>query len=108
MAREEAMATFIMVTRLNSAGVDSPQALEELEKHTMGCIRKQCPDVEWMGSYAALGPYDYVDIFRAADIESATKVTALMRTVAHAHTEVWPVTEWGRFKQLVHGLSADA
>lgn len=98
------MTTFMMVTRLNSGGVGSPRELEDLEKQVMASIRKECPDVEWVSSYAALGPYDYVDIFRADEVETATRVTTLMRTVGHAHAEVWPLTEWSRFKEMVHQL----
>lgn len=98
------MNTFIMVTRLSSEAVSSPGSLEKLEKQAVKRIGKECPSVEWLGSYAALGPYDYVDIFRADDIETATKVATLIRTCGHAHSEVWPVIEWARFKELVHGL----
>jgi hypothetical protein len=52
-------------------------------------VRKECPDVEWVSSYAILGPCDYLDIFRAKDVETASKVT-----FGHAHTEIWTATEW--------------
>jgi hypothetical protein len=102
------MNTFIMMTRLNSDAASSPRALEQLEQRAMGCIRKECPSVKWLGSYAALGPYDYIDIFKADGIETATKVSTLIRTFGHAHSEVWPVTEWTRFKKMVHELPQKA
>lgn len=51
-----------------------------------------------------LGPYDYLDIFEAPEIETAMKVSTLVRTFGHAHTEVWAATEWQRFKELVRAL----
>lgn len=99
------MNTFMMMTRLNSEAASSPQALEQLEKQAVKKIREECPSVEWLGSYATLGPYDYADIFRADDNETATRVATLIRTLGHAHCEVWPVTEWARFKELVEGFS---
>lgn len=100
------MSTFIMVTRLESDAARSPRAFEQLEKSTMAVVRSQCPDVEWLSSYAALGPYDYVDIFRATDIDTATKVSALVRACGHAHAEIWPATEWSHFKELMRSMPA--
>jgi ribosomal protein S25 len=34
--------------------VRSPKALEELERQVMERVRKECPDVEWVSSYAIL------------------------------------------------------
>ncbi len=102
------MATFILLTRLNTDAVKSPQRLEQLEREVVDCIGKNCPDVKWVSSYAILGPYDYVDIFIAPDIEAAMRVSTLIRTFGHAWTEVWAATEWNRFKELVRSLPEEA
>jgi hypothetical protein len=68
-----AMPTFIMLTRLNPDAVRSPKGLETLERDAMKRVREECPKVEWLNSYAVLGPYDYLDIFVAGDIETAAK-----------------------------------
>jgi uncharacterized protein with GYD domain len=99
-----AMPTFIMLTRLNPDAVRLPRDLEQLERRAIEAIRKDCPGVEWLGSYAVLGPCDYLDIFLADDIETATRVSALIRTFGHANTEIWAATEWDRFKELVRTL----
>ena len=99
------MPTFIMLTRLDPEAVRSPRKLEQLEKDVMARIRKECPGVEWDNSFATLGPYDYLDIFRASDIESAARVSALIRSYGHAQTEIWAATEWSRFKEIVRDLS---
>lgn len=98
------MQTFVMLTRLSPGNTRSPRALEDVEHEVMDRIRKDCPGVEWERSFAVLGSYDYVDIFRAPDIESAAKVATLVRTVGHAQAEVWAATEWHRFKELIRGM----
>ena len=98
------MSTFIMLTRLTHGALVSPSSLENLEREVMTRIEAECPDVKWGVSYAVLGPYDYLDIFEAPDIETATKVATVVRTFGHAETEVWGATEWARFKEIVRYL----
>ena len=98
------MSTFVMLTRLASGALRSPRSLEKLEQQAMERIRAECPEVKWLSNYAILGSWDYLDIFEARDIETATKVSTLVRTFGHAHTEVWAATEWSRFKEMIREL----
>ena len=100
------MPSFIMLTRLNDDAVRVPRALEQLERDAMSRVRDECPGVEWLGSYAVLGPCDYLDIFLAEDIDTAARVSALIRTFGHAKTEIWAATEWDRFKEIIRSLPA--
>jgi uncharacterized protein with GYD domain len=94
------MSTFVMLTRLAPTAVHSPDDLKTLETKAVAAVKEHCPAVEWKADYAVLGPYDYLDVFEAPDLETATKVSMLIRTVGHAHTEVWPATAWQRFNSL--------
>lgn len=98
------MPTFILLTRVSPEALRSTHAVETLERQAMGAVREQCPQVEWLQSYALLGPYDYLDVFHAPDIETATKVATIIRIAGHAHTEIWAATEWPRFKEIVRSL----
>jgi len=98
------MLTFVLLTRMSETAASAPRRLEELEKEMMRHIREECPTVEWINNLAVLGPYDYLDIFEAPDVETAAKVAAMVRTYGHAHTEVWGAVEWERYKELVRHL----
>jgi uncharacterized protein with GYD domain len=80
--------------------------MEDFEKRAVGHIEQECPDVTWIHSYAVLGPYDYLDIFTAPDIDTAMKVSAIIRTFGRAHSEIWGATEWGNFKDIIRSLPA--
>ena len=71
-------------------------------------VSAACPHVEWVGSYAVLGPYDYVDIFHAPNLDTATKVSTIVRTYGHAQTETWAATEWDHFKEVVRSVEERA
>jgi len=98
------MPSFVMLTRIDPGALRSAHTLEELERRAAESVRKQCPQVKWLCSYAVLGPYDYVDIFEAPDVETAAKVSTLIRVSGRAHSEVWAATEWSQFKKMVHAM----
>lgn len=103
------MTTFVMVTRLAHGALRSPGALEQLEQEVKGRITDEMGSgIEWLANYAVLGPYDYVDIFRAPDVDAAMKVATIIRTFGHAHTEIWPATEWHQYKEMVRSLPEGA
>ena len=98
------MQTYVMLTRLSPDALNSPRSLEELERKAMEHILSECPKVKWVHNFAILGPCDYLDIFRAPDAETAMKVATIIRTFAHAYTEVWTATEWKRYKEMIRHL----
>ena len=100
------MPTFIMLTKLAHGSLRSVADLEKLETRAMDRIQTECKDVAWRSNFAVLGPYDYLDVFDAPDIETAMKVSTIVRTFGHADTEVWPAKTWRDYKDMVRGLSA--
>jgi uncharacterized protein with GYD domain len=99
---------FVMATQISPDALHSTRSLELLERQAMDRVAKECPQVEWISSYATLGPYDYIDVFKAPDVETATKVAALIRVLGHSHTEVWSALPWEGFKRMLGTLSQAA
>jgi len=98
------MPTFILQTKLAPEAVRSPRALERLQKEVTERIRSACPSVKWVASWAVLGPSDYLDVFEAPDVETAAKVSSLIRIFGHATTEVWTAVPWERFRETIQDL----
>lgn len=98
------MPTYAMLTRLSPEALARPESVVELNRQVADRIKQECPGVTWLANYAVLGPCDYLDIFEAPDIDSATKVALLVRSFGHASTETWMVTPWERFVDVARTL----
>ncbi len=95
------MATYVVLTRLTPDAVKSPRDLKQLEKMVAERVRKDCPQVKWLGNYAILGPCDYLDLFEAPNEETAARVVMILRSFGHAQTETWTALPWERFERLI-------
>jgi len=95
------MPTYVLLTRIEPEAVKNPQDLRRLEKTVSERIRSECPNVRWVANYALLGPYDYLDIFEAADEGEAARVVLIIRSFGHAVTETWSALPWERFERLL-------
>jgi len=95
------MSSYVLLTRLTPETVKTPRELKRLEKAVSEAIRRECPQVKWVGNYAVLGPYDYLDIFEAPDEMVAAKVVVIIRSFGHAETETWTALPWERFESLL-------
>jgi uncharacterized protein with GYD domain len=95
-----------MLTRLSPEALARPESVLDLNRQVEERIKRECPGVRWLANYAVLGPCDYLDIFEAPDVDTATKVSLLVRSFGHATTETWVVTPWDRFTDLARGLKS--
>ncbi|HXH14043.1 MAG TPA: GYD domain-containing protein [Alphaproteobacteria bacterium] len=100
------MAAYAMLTRLSPEALARPESVIDLNRQVEDRIKQECPGVRWLANYAVLGPCDYLDIFEAPDVDTATKVSLLVRSFGHATTETWLITPWERFVDLAKGLKS--
>lgn len=94
-----------MLTRLISEEIAPTFSICKKETDVGNKIREYCPTIEWVSDYAILGPWDYLDVFRAPDLETAMKVSAIVRYYGGAHTEIWPAVAWNAFENIMHELA---
>ena len=94
------MPLYLMLTRLTSHALESPESLDTLGRTVGDLIRQEAPEARWISSYAMLGPHDYVDIYEAPNEEVAMKVSLAVRRVSAAETETYQLTPYDRFTQL--------
>ena len=93
------MQNFIMLTRLISEEVNPTFNITNKEMVLAEKVRQYCPEIEWVANYAIIGPWDYIDIFRAYDIDMAMRVSAMVRHYGGCHTEIWPAVQWDKFAE---------
>jgi uncharacterized protein with GYD domain len=98
------MPHYVMLTRLTPEAVKTPVDLKKLEAAVADRVRKDCPEVTWLHSYAILGPHDYLDIFEAPNEEVAARVVMIVRSFGHGQTETWTAVPWERFKTLISSI----
>ncbi len=98
------MTTYAMLTRLSPEALTPQTTVADLNRKVQQQVKQECPGVKWLANYAVLGPCDYLDIFESPDVETATKVALLVRTLGQATTETWVLTPWERYLSLTQGM----
>jgi uncharacterized protein with GYD domain len=98
------MPLFVLLTRISTEAIHQPRSFDTLERHVIDRVRAECPEAKWVNNYAVMGPWDYLDVFDAPDIATAMRVSVLVRTYGHAHTEVWPAMHWSDFRTITRAM----
>ena len=94
------MPQFVLLTRLAPESMRDPAGRRAMGKEWLGKVKAACPDVRWIAHYALLGPYDFLDIYEAPDVETAQKVALISRSGGAITVESWPAMPWDRFMQV--------
>ena len=71
-------------------------AVEKLKK-----VHKACPEVKFVGHYALLGPYDFMDIYEAPDAETAHRVSLISRAEGALTAESWQALHYDQFLKVL-------
>ncbi len=63
------MATCAMVSRLSPEAFRDPKDFKKLADDVSARIKKECPEIKWLHSFATLGRFDVVDIVESPDVK---------------------------------------
>ena len=95
------MQTFILLTKLTPELTKRIKERSAIGENWLELVKQKCPDVKFIGHYALLGQYDFLDIYEAPDVESAAKVSMLSQANGAIHAESLPAIPYKKFLELV-------
>lgn len=98
------MPTFVLMTKLASQAMHDPGARRAMGKEWLAKVKECCPQVEWKAHYAILGPYDFMDIYEAPDVETAHKVSIISRAEGALAAESWQAVAYDEFLKLLESV----
>jgi uncharacterized protein with GYD domain len=96
------MPIFILATKLQN-----PNLVKNRKEHGeefLRLVKDKVASVSWIAHYAILGPYDFIDIFKAENEHQAAQVSLLSRTTGAAIAESWTAIKYPEFLKLVEDL----
>jgi uncharacterized protein with GYD domain len=95
------MPTFILMTRMSAEELHDAKDRRATGKRWLNKVQTACPQVNWLAHYALLGPYDYMDIYEAPDVETAHRVSLISRAAGALSAESWQALPYDRFLKLL-------
>src|SRR5262245_52513505 len=91
------MATYVILSRLSADSYKTPGSLRDTAKAVSDRIKKDCPGVKWLSSYALMGRCDSLDVVEAGSPQEVEKAAMIIRSLGHATTETLHATPWKEF-----------
>jgi uncharacterized protein with GYD domain len=98
------MPSFVLMTKMRPETLRSPDDRKKMGKEWFKKVREACPEVKWIAHYALLGPYDFMDIYDAPDVETAHKVSLISRAEGALTAESWQAIPYESFLDLLEKL----
>ncbi|MDH3255334.1 MAG: GYD domain-containing protein [Acidobacteriota bacterium] len=99
------MPTYVLMTRLKPGELKDATARAESGREWLERVNKACPEVKWIAHFALLGPYDFMDIYEASDVETAHKVSMISRAAGALTAESWEALPYDRYLELMSEIT---
>jgi len=98
------MPTFVLMTKLSPETMHDARGRRAMGKEWLKKVKTRCPRVSWIAHYAILGPYDFMDIYDAPDVETAHKVSIISRVEGAVTAESWQALPYDKFLKLLDAV----
>jgi uncharacterized protein with GYD domain len=98
------MPTFILMTKLATESLHDAKVRRALGKEWLQKVRKVCPEVTFVAHYALLGPYDFMDVYEAPDVETAHRVSLVSRAEGAVSAESWQAMPYEEHLKLLDAI----
>ncbi|MEW6336852.1 MAG: GYD domain-containing protein [Acidobacteriota bacterium] len=95
------MTTFVLMTRLAPSSAHDAAGRRAMGKEWLKKVKAVCPQVKFLAHYAILGPYDFMDVYEAPDVETAHRVSLISRAEGALSAESWQALSYERFLTLL-------
>ncbi len=95
------MPTFVLMTRLAPSSAHDASGRRAMGKEWLKKVKAVCPQVKFLAHYAILGPYDFMDVYEAPDVETAHRVSLISRAEGALSAESWQALSYERFLTLL-------
>lgn len=95
------MPTFVLMTRLGTEALSDAKNRKKMGRAWLEKVKKRVPGVRFLSHYAIFGPYDFMDIYEAHDIESAQRVALISRSEGAVSVETWQALPYDDFLKLL-------
>jgi uncharacterized protein with GYD domain len=100
------MPMFVLMTRLAPESLHDARGRRAMGKEWLKKVRTICPDVKWLAHYALLGPYDFMDLYEAPDVETAHRISILSRAEGALTAESWQALNYDRFLEILEEVQS--
>lgn len=94
------MKTFILMTKLSPEVGRQVKERARLGRAWLDQVKEKCPHVKFVGHYALLGGFDFLDIYEAPDEETAAKVSMISLANGAFEAQSWTAIPYKRFIEL--------
>jgi uncharacterized protein with GYD domain len=95
------------MTRLAPEALHDARGRRAMGKEWLKRVHEACPDVKWLAHYALLGPYDFMDVYTAPDVETAHRVSLISRSEGALTAESWQGMPYDDFLKLMENLDSE-